>query len=186
MTLTHHRRNILIAALAGVAVAALVTVFFLYGQKPAAPPAQASAEADPNALNIPTIDEMCAALGQGAAEVLKACQEEQSAAGEYVIAWMGLNGFLAGGSIDFAAIQFGAELGSSDPLVVGTDASIGDIDPATGEPLVVPTAASIALMCLGQSPDWVTMQACIGQNDPSAGFESAIGAEPAESPAGAQ
>lgn len=185
MTMTPHRRNILIAALAGVAVAALVTVLIVgYGRTPAAETVAAAAP-DPNALNIPTIEQMCASAGQGAGEALKQCQAEQSGASEYVIAWMGLNGFMAGGAIDFAAIQFGASLDGDDPLTISeSDPLAGATDPVTGEPLGQgQPAATIALMCLGSSPDWLTMQACISQSDPGASLENALGGDLGPNPA---
>ena len=172
----NHRRNILIAVVAGVAVAALVT-FFIVGYRQAPTSAQASAEtqADPNALIVPTIDEMCAAAGLGFGDALKECQTQESAAAEYVIAWMGFNGFLANGVIDMAAIQFGDSLVSDDPLASGLDPLSGDVDPTTGEPVATPQSASqIAIYCLGTSPDWIMMQECIAQNGGGVSLDSAL------------
>jgi hypothetical protein len=179
-----HRRNIIIAAAAGVAVAALVTFFIVgYPTTPAPAPqtAAAQAPADGNTLVIPTVDEMCATLGAGAGDALKQCQNDENAAAEYVIAWMGLNNFIANGSIDVAQIQLIASLDPSDPLAAPQfDPSVGGspyVDPTTGAPTdgQFQSPAQIALYCLGMSPDWLMMHDCISQNDSSVSYQSAFG-----------
>src|SRR5437764_593103 len=62
---------------------------------------------------IPTIDEMCKAVGATSAN-LESCKNDESAAAEFVIAWMGLHGFVANGTIDVGMIQLAADLGT-DP-----------------------------------------------------------------------
>ena len=84
---------------------------------------------------------------------MESCKNDESAAAEFVIAWMGLHGFVANGAIDNDLIQLAAELGT-DPAspLTSPDAGLGDpslggdpnaaeteaepnIDPSTGLPV---------------------------------------------------
>src|SRR5262245_14744749 len=85
---------------------------YLAMHPPLAPQTQSARGQD---IVLPTIEQMCAALGAGEGDVLKQCQADEAAAGEYVVAWMGLNGFLSNGAIDVGQIQFMSELDESDP-----------------------------------------------------------------------
>jgi hypothetical protein len=179
----HNRRHIVIAAVAGVAVAAVLTFFAVsYRQAlfPAAQEAQAEAPENPNGLNIPSVDQMCKALGAADGDVLAQCQTDENAAAEFVIAWMGFNGFLDGNGIDLQQIQFTASLDQTDPLLpADSDPSVGgspDVDPVTGQPYggAFGSPAQLALYCLGSSNDWMKMHECISQNDPSTSLESAL------------
>ena len=178
----HNRRHIVIAAVAGVAVAAVLTFFAVSYREALFPPAkqaQAEAPANPNGLNIPSVDQMCKAQGAGDGDVLKQCQSDENAAAEFVIAWMGFNGFLDGGGIDLQQIQYTASLDRTDPLAdASTDPSVGgspSVDPITGESSgTFGSPAQLALYCLGSSNDWMKMHECISQNDPSTSLESAM------------
>ena len=154
----------------------------------------AAAVPNPAGLKIPTIDEMCKAAGATSAN-MASCQNDENAAGEFVIAWMGLNGFITNGEIDVSAIEFAAELGpdalspltNSDPglgdpsLDPSLDPSGGDpnaefgVDPQTGLPLdqSFDSPAQIAQYCLGTSMDWLQMHDCISKYDPSTQYNPA-------------
>ena len=140
-------------------------------------------------LNIPTIDEMCKVAGATSAN-LADCRGDESAAAEFVIAWMGLNGFLADGTIDLDQIQLAAFLadngggGLADDSDLGVDQSSLDgptpdaiaepnIDPATGLPVteIFNSAAQIAMFCMNSSNDWLAMHDCISRYDPSSRFD---------------
>jgi hypothetical protein len=179
----HNRRHIVIAAVAGVAVAAVLTFFAVSYREALFPPdkqAEAEAPANPNALNIPSVDTMCKTLGAAEGDPLKQCQADENAAAEFVIAWMGFNGFLSEGGIDLQQIQFTASLDQTDPLLpADSDPSVGgspDIDPVTGTPVggAFGSPAQLALYCLGSTADWMRMHECISQNDPSTSLEAAI------------
>jgi hypothetical protein len=177
-----NRERTIVAVAGGVMLIAVSTVF-LYSHRQAlfGAPAQqtAAAEANPNGLNIPSIEEMCKAAGATDAN-MKACQSEESDAAEFVIAWMGLNNFINDGSIDLEQIQLQATfpdppdpgLGldpSLDPNADPNDPGQPNIDPATGE-IVTETfdsPAEIALFCLMESNDWLKMHDCISRYDPS-------------------
>ena len=140
---------------------------------------------------------MCTTLGAAAGDELKQCQADESAAGEFVVAWMGLNGFMGNGGIDIEQIQLLASLDSSDPFApdssLGLDPSLGGdpsqlgdptlgggsgdtilggvTDPLTGvETPLFQSPAQLALFCLGESSDWTKLHECISQNDPSSRF----------------
>ena len=125
--------TIIVGAVALVVVLALLAATHYRAFLGTAP--RASDEAPQQAaLNIPTIEQMCAAAGSTQGDALKQCQEDESAAQEYVIAWMGLNGFLAGGEIALDQIQLLADLGGSSSAVdsvLGLDPSSG-ADPSLG------------------------------------------------------
>ena len=104
---------------------------------------------------------MCAALGASDPQSLMDCTAVESSAGEFVIAWMGLNGFILNGGIDIEQIQLIANLddantvdpfqtfdptidpglGLADPFsdpsldpALGGDPTLGGVtDPLTGE-----------------------------------------------------
>jgi len=133
------RENIIAAGLGGAMILSVAGLFlgthYQALLRPGAAKQNLAAEvaADPNGLNIPSIDDMCKAAG-ATAENMASCQSEESAAAEFVIAWMGLNGFLTNGAIDMAQIQLAAELGSdaASPL---TDPDPSLLDPSLdGDP----------------------------------------------------
>jgi hypothetical protein len=191
MIALRNRENVLAAALGGVMVLGVVALFFgthyqALFHPGAATQAANTAPANPNALNIPTIDEMCKAQGATSAN-MAACQGDEQAAAEFVIAWMGLNGFLNNGGIDLEQIQLAASLGETstgdllgDPGVSGDPGldptadptAEPNIDPATGLPVTesFDSAGQIAMSCLSSSDDWLKMHDCISRNDPSSRF----------------
>jgi hypothetical protein len=98
----------------GTAMAAALAFFTITYEPP--PPSQVAELAT---LNIPTVEEMCAGLGASDPQSLMECTAVESSAGEFVIAWMGLNGFILNGGIDIEQIQLIAELDNAnavDPL----------------------------------------------------------------------
>jgi hypothetical protein len=174
------------SVIGGTAVAAAFA-FFAFTHEPAAP-----AQTDQASLNIPTVEQMCASLGAGDGQALMECQALESSAGEYVIAWMGLNGFIADGTIDLQSIEMIASLDDAnavdpsltfDPTIdpglaldPSFDPSLADpaidpllggvIDPFTGETSpVFASPAQLALYCLSSAVDWISLQECIGMND---------------------
>jgi len=166
-----NRKNIAAAAIGGglmFAAGAFFTVgYYLH------PPAGATqtAESNPNGLNIPTIDEMCKTVGATPA-TMDDCRNDENQAGEFVIAWMGFNGFLTNGVIDPAQIQYAAELAyDATPPDQDPDAE-PNIDPATGQPVeeTFGSPAEIAMFCLSNSVDWLQMHDCISRYDPSTRF----------------
>ena len=187
------RENIIAAGLGGAMLLTVVALFLgthyralLY---PGAP-GKAASVTDANGLNIPSIDEMCKAAG-ATADNLASCKNDESAAAEFVIAWMGLHGFVANGNIDMGQIQLAAELGT-DPAspLTNSDVSLADpslggdpnaaetgaepnIDPATGLPVTesFDSPAQIAMFCLGDSMDWLQLHDCISRYDPSSRFD---------------
>ena len=131
------RPEIVAAIMAGIVIAAVLAVIGVthYRALLRIPSPAAQASADQAGLKIPTIDEMCATLGATAGDALKQCQADESAAGEFVVAWMGLNGFMGNDGIDIEQIQLLASLDSSDPFApdpsFGLDPSLGS-DPSLG------------------------------------------------------
>src|SRR6185295_18325245 len=127
------RRDTITIIIGGVALAAVLALLgathyrALLGTAPVAgeQPAQEAA------LNIPSIEQMCAASGSAAGDALKQCQADESSAGEYVIAWMGLNGFIADGAIALDQIQLLASLDGPGTDVFGLDPSN---DPSLADP----------------------------------------------------
>lgn len=199
MQLTRERIG---SVIGGVAVAAALA-FFALTHEPAVPAQQA----EQASLNIPTVEQMCVSLGAGDGQALVECQALESSAGEYVIAWMGLNGFIANGTIDLASIEGIASLDdatavdpaltfdpSIDPGVAldpsfdpsladpASDPLLGGVtDPFTGQTSpVFASPAQLALFCLSSAVDWVTLQECIGMNDRTIQLEAAE--EAAETP----
>lgn len=184
------------SVIGGTAVAAALA-FFTITHEPAS--VLGPEVAEQATLNIPTIEQMCAALGASDPQSLMECQAVESSAGEFVIAWMGLNGFILNGGIDIEQIQLIAELDnanavdpaqtfdptidpglsldprldlgldpgldpalSGDPLLGGiTDPLTGDTSPVFGSP------AQLAMFCLSQAIDWISLQDCVSMNDPS-------------------
>src|SRR5689334_10926194 len=134
MSAMKHRETILAAGLGGAMVLAVGGVFVATHYQALLHPglqATAAAAPDPSGLNIPTVDERCKAAGATNAN-MAACQNDENAAAEFVIAWMGLNGFIMNGTIDVSAIEFAAELGADagSPLT-NPDPSLADsgLDP---------------------------------------------------------
>ena len=189
------RRDTVTIIIGGVALAAVLGLLGVTHYRALLGTAPVASAAPQAALNIPSIEQMCAAVGAAAGDALKQCQADESAAGEYVIAWMGLNGFIADGAIALDQIQLLADLDgdsfgldpSSDPSL--TDPSLGGDpsllgDPALGDPVLggvtdpftgdtsplFRSLAQLALFCLGQSEDWVKMHDCISENDPTSRF----------------
>ena len=104
------------SVIGGTAMAAALAFFTLMHEPVPAPSPETSERAT---LNIPTVEEMCAALGAADPQSLMECTAVESSAGEFVIAWMGLNGFILNGGIDIEQIQLIAELDNAnavDPL----------------------------------------------------------------------
>ena len=191
--MTASRENIFAGTIGGAMVLAVLAVFFASHYQallnPGAAVQNASVEAGSNTLNIPSVTDLCKGLGAAEGEALKACAFEENSAAEFVIAWMGLNGFLANGVIDMGAIQLAADLGpnATNPLSdpdASLDPSAGldptaalpnsdaDLDPATGLPLdqTFQSPAEIAMFCLSNAADWVQIHDCISRNDPSTRF----------------
>jgi hypothetical protein len=182
------RENIVAASLGGAMLLMVLALFFATHYQALLRTGSVAkenivAEAD-NGLNIPTVDEMCKNLGATAAN-MAACRDEENQAGEFVIAWMGLNGFVTNGAIDVSQIQLAAELGGNpaspvsglDPSLdssLGGDPAAGEpnIDPATGLPVdqTFDSPAGIAMYCLGNAIDWLQMHDCISRYDPSTRF----------------
>jgi hypothetical protein len=187
------KREIIAAGLGGVMLLAVVSLFLGTHYRALLYPGAAgksASEIDANGLNIPSIDDMCKAAG-ATADNLASCKNDESAAAEFVIAWMGLHGFVANGNIDMGQIQVAAELGTdpasplTNPDVSLADPSLGgdpnaaeteaepNIDPATGLPVAetFESPAQIAMFCLGDSMDWLQLHDCISRYDPSSRFD---------------
>jgi len=188
-------REMMGSVIGGTAVAAALA-FFTITHEPA-PPSQDIVEQA--TLNIPTVEEMCAALGATDPQSLMECSAVESSAGEFVIAWMGLNGFILNGGIDIEQIQLIANLDDAnavdpaqtfDPTIdpgLGLDPGVDpaldpSLDPAlSGDPLlggvtdpltgdtspVFSSPAQLAMFCLSQAIDWISLQDCVSMNDPS-------------------
>jgi len=191
------RQTYIAGALGGAMVLAVLTLFFathyraLFNFGAAQQGASTQPLENSSGLNIPTIDQMCQAVGATSANMAD-CQNDESQAAEFVIAWMGLNGFLNNGNIDVDQINLAAELGPNptspltggldpntdadqppDPALLGADpASDPGLDPATGLPLdqTFDSPAQIAMFCMSQSMDWLQMHDCISRYDPSSRF----------------
>ena len=189
MMTTRKRENIIAAALGGAVLLAVVGLLLATHYRALMFPGAAGnavAQANPSGLNIPSIDEMCKAAGATSAN-MESCKNDESAAAEFVIAWMGLHGFVANGAIDNDLIQLGAELGidPASPLTSPDglgDPSLGDpsvaegepnIDPSTGLPVaeIFESPAQIAMFCLSGSTDWLQLHDCISRYDPSSRFD---------------
>src|SRR5438045_1138709 len=138
------RENIVAASLSGVVLLAVVALFLATHYRALFYPGAAgktanAAEGTPSGLNIPSIDEMCKAAGATSAN-MESCKSDENAAAEFVIAWMGLHGFVANGAIDNDLIQLAAELGT-DPASPLTDPDVGLDDPSLGDPNAAETGA---------------------------------------------
>ena len=192
------REDIIAAVVGGAVLLAVAGLFFGTHYRALLHPGAAGkpvAEADQFGLTIPSIDEMCKAVGATSAN-LDSCKNDENAAAEFVIAWMGLHGFVANGTIDSSLIQLAEDLGTdpASPLInpdAGlTDPSLGDpsladpnaaetgaepnIDPATGLPVTdsFESPSQIAKFCLGDSMDWLQLHDCISRYDPSSRFDA--------------
>ena len=102
------------SVIGGTAAEAALAFFALTHQPPAV-----SDEAERVSLNIPTVEQMCIALGASDPQSMMDCQGLEGSAGEFVIAWMGLNGFILNGDIDIQQIEAIAmldEANAVDPL----------------------------------------------------------------------
>ena len=187
-----------IGSVVGGTLTAAALAFFAFMHEPRPAPTQVS---EPVTLNIPTIEQMCVSLGATDPQSLAECQAVESSAGEYVVAWMGLNGFILNGGIDIEQIQLIAQLDDSsavdpsltfdptldeglpldptldpnfDPLLADPFGLGGVTDPLTGA--TSPTFASpaqLAMFCLGGAVDWISLQDCISMNDPTVQLEAA-------------
>jgi hypothetical protein len=185
------RENMVAGGIGGAMVLAVLALFFASHYQALLHPGTQSvaAEANPNTLVIPSVEEICKGMGAAEGDALKSCAFEENSAAEFVIAWMGLNGFLANGEIDMGAIQLAADLGAdaASPLTdpdpnldpsAGLDPSSAlpnsdaDLDPFTGLPLdqTFQTPAEIAMFCLSSSTDWIQIHDCISRYDPSTRF----------------
>jgi hypothetical protein len=200
MRVMRRRENIIAAGLSGAVLLSVAALFLGTHYRallhPGAAASNAVAEENPYALHIPTIDEMCKAVG-ATNDNLASCKNDEGAAAEFVIAWMGLHGFVANGDIDISLIQLAEDLGTdaasplidpdvslADPSLSG-DLSFGgdpsaaetgtepNIDPATGIPVTdsFESPAQIAKFCLGDSMDWLQLHDCISRYDPTSRFD---------------
>jgi hypothetical protein len=155
----------------GGTVAAAALAFFAISYVPPAPPVN---EGEQLTLNIPPVEQMCAALGAADPQSMMDCTALESSAGEFVIAWMGLNGFILNGGIDIQQIQLIAELDDAnavDPLST-FDPTIDPglaLDPSL-DPNFDPTA----------DPLLDSLPALGGVTDPNTGETSPVFASPAQ------
>ena len=155
----------------GGTVAAAALAFFAISHAPPAAPAN---EGEQVTLNIPPVEQMCAALGAADPQSMMDCQALESSAGEFVIAWMGLNGFILNGGIDIQQIQLIAELDDAntvDPLSTfdpTIDPSLA-LDPAL-DPNFDPSA----------DPLLDSLPAFGGVTDPNTGETTPVFASPAQ------
>ncbi len=181
-----NRRDIAVVMLGGgLVVSALTAALATHPQFFSVAPRGSTAD-DALAIRMPSLDQMCAAQGAGTGDALKACEADESAAGEYVVAWMGLQGFIANGGIDLDQIALAAQLDEVNPLIAPSlEPLVGgtpDIDPVTGEavPGSFQSAAEVALFCLMGSTDWIMLQQCIAQNDAGAAAGRQLVDQPSE------
>jgi hypothetical protein len=131
-------RRELVALVLGAVMIAGAGAVIMFSQRPAAAPTQ-TADADSGGLKIPTVEEMCKRLGAAEGDALKKCRDDEQAAGEFVIAWMGLNGFIIDGEINLGQIQLLASLDDTDALSgLGSDPSLG-LDLNFGDPSADPS-----------------------------------------------
>ena len=184
----------------GGTVTAAALAFFAFMHEPRPAPSQVSELAT---LNIPTLEQMCAALGASDPQSQTECQAVEGSAGEFVIAWMGLNGFILNGGIDIEQIQLIASLDETnavdpsltfdptlgeglpldptldpnlDPLLGGEPGLGGVTDPFTGQTSPqFASPAQLAMFCLGGAVDWLSLQDCISMNDPTISLEASEG-----------
>jgi hypothetical protein len=187
------RENIVAGGIGGAMVLAVFALFFASHYQallhPGAAAQNVAAEANPNILVIPSVEAMCKAQGMAAGAPMESCKTDENSSAEFVIAWMGLNGFLTNGGIDMGAIQLAADLGpdAANPLSdpdpnldpsAGLDPTLAlpnsdaDLDPFTGLPAdqTFQTPAEIAMFCLSNATDWLEIHDCISRYDPSTRF----------------
>ncbi|HXJ02858.1 MAG TPA: hypothetical protein VNH44_16680 [Micropepsaceae bacterium] len=170
-----NRRNITAAIVGGGLMFAAGGFFTIaYYANPHPDAQQSASQPSSNGLKIPTIDQMCKAQGATAANMAE-CQNDENQAGEFVIAWMGLNGFITNGAIDPAQIENAEELAEDNPTDSDPNADPNaepNIDPATGQPVdqSFDSKAELAMYCLNNSSDWLQMHDCISRYDPSTRF----------------
>ena len=163
-------RDTLGSVIGGTAAAAALAYFAMTHEPPPV------SQDERVTLNIPTIEQMCAVLGATDPQSLMDCQALESSAGEYVIAWMGLNGFILNGGIDIEQI----------PLIASLDDS-NAVDPAlTFDPTVDPAAAFDPSVnpnldpALGGDPLLDVEPLLGGATDPLTGETSPVFASPAQ------
>ena len=174
MMTPHDRKDVVAAVLGGammLAAGGFFTVRYYTEPHPNAVNGAGGAQTRTNGLNIPTVDQMCQRQGATAANMAD-CRNDENQAGEFVIAWMGLHGFVTDGAIDPGQIQFASELAEdATPPDVDPDAE-PNIDPATGQPVDqdFTSPAEIAMYCLSNSMDWLQLHDCISRYDPSTRF----------------
>jgi hypothetical protein len=147
------------------------TIRYYLEPHPNAANGSGSAQTGTNGLNIPTIDQMCQRQGATAAN-MASCRDAENQAGEFVIAWMGLHGFITNGAIDPSQIEYAGELAEDATPPDADPAAEPNIDPATGQPVDqdFSSPAEIAMYCLSDSMDWLQLHDCISRYDPSTRF----------------
>ena len=156
-----------VTLLGGAAILAVLLPFAIKPMSVPPPAASQDAPVQDAGLQIPTIDQMCAMQG-AAGDALEACREDETAAQEYVGAWMDYNGFINEGGLDLGQIELLASLADNDPLLANP---LTDTDPATAIPGVDTTPdqfqspAQLALFCLTGADDWVRLHDCLAEND---------------------
>jgi hypothetical protein len=162
-------REMMGAVIGGTATAAALAFFTITYEPP--PPSQVAELAT---LNIPTIEEMCASLGATDPQSLMECTALESSAGEFVVAWMGLNGFILNGGIDIEQIQLIANLDDAN-AVDPAQTFDPTIDPGLGlDPGLDPSLdPNLDPALLGDS-------ALGGVTDPLTGQTSPVFASPAQ------
>ena len=156
------------SVIGGTAAAAALAFFALTYQPPAVPQ-----EPERTALNIPTLEQMCLALGAGDPQSMMDCQGLEGSAGEFVIAWMGLNGFILDGNIDIEQIEQIASLDDANT-----------IDPlSTFDPTIDPGFAIDPTLDPNFDPDADPLEGAPslgGVTDPNTGETSPVFGSPAQ------
>ena len=154
----------------GGTVAAAALAFFTITYVPPAP----VDEAEQLTLNIPPVEQMCMSLGAGDPQSMMECTALESSAGEFVIAWMGLNGFILDGGIDIQQIQLIANLDDAN-TVEPLSTFDPTIDPGLAlDPSLDPNFDPSADPLLDSEP------ALGGVTDPNTGEVSPVFASPAQ------
>jgi hypothetical protein len=102
-----------VGSVIGGTVTAAALAYFTIMHVPALPTQDVAEQAT---LSIPTIEQMCVSLGASDPQSLMECSAVESSAGEFVIAWMGLNGFILNGGIDIEQIQVIANLDEANAV----------------------------------------------------------------------
>jgi hypothetical protein len=159
-----------IGSVIGGTAAAAALAFFTITYVPPAP----VDEGEQVTLNIPPVEQMCMSLGATDPQSIMECTALESSAGEFVIAWMGLNGFILDGGIDIQQIQQIANLDDAntvDPLSTFDPT----IDPGLAlDPSLDPNFDPNADPLLDSDP------ALGGVTDPNTGETSPVFASPAQ------